>query len=98
MVEVVDRQICFRLADAAPAAPPPCPLRLRDAHAEALPELSRRIAAELVRKTVIGTVAERTRLGLVGVLVRRGAAFERLGIDAERLFVRLGRVPDSLFA
>jgi len=226
MVEVVDRQICFRLADAAPAAPPPGPLRLGDAQAEALSELlqvfacgeesaslafarlggapledaarcalariaeeelvherllrglrgalpapardrelrrallrfyhgiaqddiglhlasiasldsaaclilsallerdsilaqepavaaifrrihrdeaghvrlSRRIAAELVRKTVIGTVAERTRLGLVGVLMRRGAAFERLGIDAERLFVRLGRVPDGLFA
>jgi hypothetical protein len=39
MVEVVNRQICFRLADAAPAAPPPGPLRLADAQAEALSEL-----------------------------------------------------------
>jgi hypothetical protein len=225
MVGMVDRQICFRLADAAPAAPPPGPLRLGDAQAEALSDLlqvfacgeesaslafarlgdsplddvalrglaciageeliherllrglrgalpapardrelrrallrfyhgisqddiglhlasiasldsaaclilsallerdsilaqepavaaifrrihrdeaghvrlSRRIAAKLVRKNVVGTVAERTRLGLVGVLVRRGAAFERLGIDAGRLFARVGRVPDGLF-
>src|SRR5260221_32520 len=39
MVGVVDRQLCFRLADAAPAASPPGPLRLGDAQAEALSEL-----------------------------------------------------------
>jgi hypothetical protein len=36
-------------------------------------------------------------LGLVGVLARRGAAFENLGVNAERLFVRVARVPDGLF-
>jgi hypothetical protein len=59
--------------------------------------LSRRIAAELVQGDVIGTVAETARLGLVGVLVQRGAAFESLGVDAERLFMRIGRVPNRLF-
>jgi hypothetical protein len=59
--------------------------------------LSRRIAAELVQREVIGAVAENARLGLVGVLARRGAAFDSLGIDAERLFVRIGRVPNGLF-
>jgi hypothetical protein len=59
--------------------------------------LSRRIAAELVQGDVIGGVAENARLGLVGVLTRRGAAFESLGIDGERLFMRIGRVPNGLF-
>ena len=59
--------------------------------------LSRRIASELVQGDVIGTVAENARLGLVGVLARRGAAFESLGIDAWRLFARIGRVPNGLF-
>jgi hypothetical protein len=59
--------------------------------------LSRRIAAGLVQGDVIGAVAETARLGLVGVLARRGAAFETLGIDAERLFTRIGRVPNRLF-
>ena len=59
--------------------------------------LSRRIAADLARRDVIGAVAESTRGGLVGVLARRGAAFERLGVDAGRLFQRLCRVPDGLF-
>jgi hypothetical protein len=36
-------------------------------------------------------------LGLVGVLARRGGAFESLGIDAGRLFARVARVPDGLF-
>jgi hypothetical protein len=59
--------------------------------------LSRRIAAELASRDIIGAVAENTRLGLVGVLARRGAAFERLEVDAGQLFVQLGRVPDALF-
>jgi hypothetical protein len=59
--------------------------------------LSRRIAAELASRDVIGAVAESIRLGLVRVLARRGAAFESLEIDAGRLFARLGRVPDGLF-
>lgn len=58
--------------------------------------ISRRIAAELVRKDRRGAVAESIRADLVAVLARRGAAFERLGVDAERLFARLGRVPDGL--
>jgi hypothetical protein len=59
--------------------------------------LSRRIASELVQRDAIGAAAENARLGLVGVLARRGAAFESLGIDAERLFARIGRVPNGLF-
>lgn len=59
--------------------------------------LSRRIAGELVQGDMIGAVAENARLSLVGVLARRAAAFDSLGIDAERLFVRLGRVPNGLF-
>ena len=59
--------------------------------------LSRRLAIEFVRGNVIGAVAERTRLDLVTLLARRGAAFERLNVDAEPLFARLGRVPDGLF-
>ena len=59
--------------------------------------LSRRLAAELVRGNAIGAVAENARLGLVGVLARRGAAFENLGVNAERLFARIVRVPDGLF-
>jgi hypothetical protein len=39
MARSVDRQICFRLADAVPAAPLPGPLRLGDTQAEALSEL-----------------------------------------------------------
>jgi hypothetical protein len=59
--------------------------------------LSRHLAAGLVRGDAIGAVAENARLGLVGLLAQRGAAFEKLGIDAERLFVRIARVPDGLF-
>jgi hypothetical protein len=59
--------------------------------------LSRCIAAELVHGKGIDAVAENARIGLVGVLARRGAAFESLGVDAERLFARIGRVPNGLF-
>ena len=59
--------------------------------------LSRRLAAELVHSDAIGVAAEKARLGLVGVLARRGGAFESLGIDAGRLFARIARVPDGLF-
>jgi hypothetical protein len=59
--------------------------------------LSRRIAVKLAEGKGIAAVVEHTRLGLVGVLARRGAAFESLGIDAERLFARIGRVPNGLF-
>jgi hypothetical protein len=43
--------------------------------------VSRRVAAELARRDVIGGVAESTRRGLVDILARRGAAFERLGVQ-----------------
>ena len=59
--------------------------------------LSRRIAVELVQGDMIAAVAENARLGLVGILARRGAAFDSLGIDGERLFARIGRVPNGLF-
>ena len=58
---------------------------------------SRRLAAALARRQAIGLVAESTRFGLVAVLAQRGASFERLGIDAERLFLRLRLLPDGLF-
>jgi hypothetical protein len=59
--------------------------------------VSRHIAVGFARRDLRGEVAESTRVGLVAVLARRGAAFERLGVDAERLLARLGRVPDGLF-
>ena len=59
--------------------------------------LSRHLAAQMVRGNAIGAVAENARLGLVGVLARRGGAFESLGIDAGRLFARIARVPNGLF-
>ena len=59
--------------------------------------LSRRLAAELVRGNALSAVAENAQLGLVGILARRGAAFESLGVNAERLFARIARVPDGLF-
>ncbi|HYZ40348.1 MAG TPA: hypothetical protein VE687_06935, partial [Stellaceae bacterium] len=60
-------------------------------------QLSRRLAAELVRRDALGAVAESTRLGLVAILAQRGAAFENLRVDAARLFADIGRVPDGLF-
>jgi hypothetical protein len=59
--------------------------------------LSRRLAAAFARGDAIGSVAEKARLGLVSVLWRRGAAFENLGVNAEKLFVSIARVPDGLF-
>ena len=59
--------------------------------------LSRRLAVAFARRDAMGAVAENARLGLVGVLARRGAAFENLGVNAERLFARIARVPDGLF-
>jgi hypothetical protein len=59
--------------------------------------LSRRLAAEFDRGDALSVVAENARLGLVGILARRGAAFEKLGVNAERLFARIARVPDGLF-
>jgi hypothetical protein len=59
--------------------------------------VSRQIAVESGRKDAISAVAESTRAGLVGLLARRGAAFECLNIDAGRLFGRLARVPEALF-
>jgi len=58
--------------------------------------VSRQIAAECVARDVFGAVAESTRVNLVAVLARRAAAFECLDVDADRLFARLGRVPDGL--
>ena len=59
--------------------------------------LSRRLAAELARGDAISAVAENARLGLVEVLVLRGAAFESLGVDAAKLFAGISRVPEGLF-
>jgi hypothetical protein len=59
--------------------------------------LSRRLVAELAHRDAIGAAAENARLGLVDLLARRGAAFERLDVDTGRLFARIGRVPNGLF-
>ena len=59
--------------------------------------LSRHLAAQMANGDTIGAVAENARLGLVSVLARRGAAFESLGVSAERLFARIARTPDGLF-
>lgn len=59
---------------------------------------SRQIAAELVPKDALCSAAERTRQSFVSLLAQRGAAFERLGLDAVTLFARLQHVPNQLFA
>jgi hypothetical protein len=59
--------------------------------------LSRRLAPELADRDAIGAVAENARLGLVDLLARRGAEFERLNVNAGRLFARIARVPNGLF-
>jgi hypothetical protein len=43
-------------------------------------------------------VATETRARLVTLLAERGAAFETLGIDADRLFLRLGEVSRGIFS
>jgi hypothetical protein len=58
---------------------------------------SRRLAVEFSDRNSIGIVAERTRLGLIDILARRGAAFDHLDLDSDRLFARLRRVPHGLF-
>jgi hypothetical protein len=59
--------------------------------------LSRRLATDLVDRNAIGAVAENARLGLADLLARRGAEFERLNVDAGRLFARIAQVPNGLF-
>ena len=59
--------------------------------------LARRLATVLVDRDPIGAVAENARRGLADLLARRGAEFERLNVDAGRLFARIARVPNGLF-
>lgn len=60
--------------------------------------LSRGLARELAGRGALAAVAERTRLGLVEVLSLRGAVFDVLGADPDRLFADLRRTPPGLFA
>ena len=48
--------------------------------------LSRSLARELAGRGALAAAAERTRLGLVELLSLRGAAFDVLGADPDRLF------------
>src|ERR1700730_398444 len=103
-IAALDSAVCLILAallepDRVLAQEPAANAIFRRIHSdEAGPvRLSRLIAAELAQGDVIGAVAENARLGLVGILARRGAAFDSLGIDAGRLFARIGRVPNGLF-
>lgn len=59
--------------------------------------LSRGLARDLAGHAA-AEVAARTRLDLVAVLALRGAAFDRLGVDPDRLFARLRHAPTGLFA
>ena len=103
-IAALDSAVCVILAallepDRTLAREPAVVAILRRIHREEAGHvrLSRHLAAGLVRGDAIGAVAENARLGLVGLLAQRGAAFEKLGIDAERLFARIARVPDGLF-
>lgn len=60
--------------------------------------LSRGLARDLAGRGAAEDVAERTRSGLVDVLALRGAEFDLLGVDPDRLFAHLRRTPSSLFA
>jgi hypothetical protein len=62
MARPVDQQICFRLADAVPAAPLPGPLRLGDAQAEALSELLQVFACGEESEGSNGMMANRSPL------------------------------------
>lgn len=60
--------------------------------------LSRTLARELGSRAALDQVAEQTRHGLVEVLSHRGAAFDTLGVDPDRLFAELRHSPAGLFA
>jgi hypothetical protein len=103
-IAALDSAVCVILAallepDRVLAREPAVAMILRRIHRDEAGHvrLSRRLATELAHRDAIGAVAENARLGLVGVLARRGAAFESLGVNAERLFARIARAPDGLF-
>ena len=60
-------------------------------------DAARRIALEHAPATHALEVATVTRRRLVALLHERGAAFETLGVDADRLFTRLGTVARGVF-
>jgi hypothetical protein len=61
-------------------------------------DAARRIALAYAPVARARDVAAETRARLVTLLRERGAAFETLGVDADRLFVRLGAVSRGIFA
>jgi hypothetical protein len=61
-------------------------------------DAARRIALAYTPAARARDVATETRRRLVTLLRERGAAFERLGVDADVLFARLGSVARGIFA
>jgi hypothetical protein len=60
-------------------------------------DAARRLALAYTPATLALEVATETRGRLVKLLRERGAAFDRLGVDADRLFARLGTVSAGIF-
>jgi hypothetical protein len=60
-------------------------------------EAARRIALAYAPARLATDVATETRGRLVKLLRERGAAFDKLGVDADRLFARLGVVSPGIF-
>jgi uncharacterized membrane protein YgdD (TMEM256/DUF423 family) len=60
-------------------------------------DTARRLALAHVPARLATDVATETRRRLVPLLRERGAALEELGLDAERLFGRLGNVSAGIF-
>jgi hypothetical protein len=59
--------------------------------------VARRIALAYATPTLAMDVATETRRRLVRLLGERAAAFDELGVDADRLFARLGTVSAGIF-
>jgi hypothetical protein len=60
-------------------------------------DAARRFALAYAPATLAIGIATETRRRLVKLLRERGAAFERLGVDADDLFARLGTVSRGIF-
>jgi len=60
-------------------------------------DAARRIALAYAPAALAMDVATETRARLVTLLRERGAAFDKLGVDADRLFARLGTVSAGIF-
>jgi hypothetical protein len=81
------------MADATVAATFARIHRDESAHVDA----ARRLALAYTPATLALDIATETRGRLVKLLRERGAAFDKLGVDADRLFARLGTVSAGIF-